>query len=301
MTYISLTSRYSFLFFIAILFFSLPVFSQERCIPTGQWLDPNTNVEINDKQALERMLSKPIILMGEHHQNPFHHQWHLTWLKKINAEVENLELALEMLPVQSQTAIDRWVKDEINDKEFIEESGWNVYWQHDVDLYLPVLKFAKVNHIPMHAINVSKQLLQNVSMNGWDAIPESERSGLTDPGPASRPYLLALARSFRRHGPPSGDEISEEEGGRFKRFIEVQLLWDRAMGQGIAKMREQEHKPVVLAMMGSGHMMHGFGTPLQLNDLKHDDYTIIVPWDDHLNCEELKPGFADLVYGSPPN
>ena len=286
---------------VALLIITFPLSAAQRCVPEGQWLNPNDASVLNDEQALQGFLKSPILLFGEHHQNAFHHQWHLTWLQKLNEKIEHLEIAIEMLPKQSQPIIDQWMHDKLSDEEFIKKSDWNEYWQHDVNLYLPVLKYAKAQKIPIHAINVSKQLFKEVSRNGWKAIPIEQREGLTDPGPASRAYLKQLARSFRRHALPSGEDISPEEGARFRRFIDVQLLWDRAMAEGIAQARKQKHAPVIMAMMGSGHMMHQFGTPIQLDDMGHSDYTVIVPWDDHLHCDELKPGFADLVFGSPPN
>ena len=275
--------------------------ANERCVPTGQWLAPESHTTFDNEQALQRITSRPIMLFGEHHQNPYHHQWHLKWLERLHEVIDPLEIAIEMLPVQSQPVINQWMQNNLSDAEFIEQSGWDEYWSHDVNLYLPVLKFAKKKQIPIHAINVSKQLFKEVSTKGWAEIPNARREGMTDPGPASRAYLIQLARSFRRHTLPSGEEITEEEGNRFKRFIEVQLLWDRAMAEGIARVRQQPHAPKVMAMMGSGHMMHGFGTPSQLDHMGISGHIILVPWDDHLDCNEIKPGFADLVYGAPPN
>lgn len=286
---------------LSLLVCSISVNAAERCIPTGQWFEPATKSVLSDSQVLPRILSKPIMLFGEHHQNPDHHLWHLDWLKRLNHEVEDLEIAIEMLPVQSQAVIDQWLHGALSDDEFIQQSHWDEYWAHDVTLYLPVLKYAKEKQIPIHAINVSKQLFKEVSLRGWSEIPKDKREGLSDPGPASRAYLTQLARSFRRHALPSGENISPEEGKRFKRFIEVQLLWDRAMAEGIARIHQQSHAPHVMAFMGSGHMMHGFGAPSQLEHMKLTGYTIVVPWDDHLDCAELQPGFADIVYGSPPN
>jgi uncharacterized iron-regulated protein len=293
------TAKAIVLSFSLIFLLVSPGQANTACVQEGKWLDPASQQPIEDNTALERIKASPVILMGEHHQNPFHHQWHLEWLKRLSQTLDNFEVALEMLPVQSQPIIDRWLADEISDQEFIHLSGWDDYWAHDVNLYLPVLKFAKQQGIPLHAINVSKQLFRDVSLNGWDAILTDQREGITDPGPASRPYLLQLARSFRRHRAPAADEISRQEGEQFKRFIEVQLLWDRAMAEGIARIKQQEHKPVVLAIMGSGHMMNGFGTPLQLRHMNINEFVILVPWDDHLDCGEIKPGFADLIYGPP--
>jgi len=279
--------------------FSQPLLANERCVATGQWTDPATLQSVEEQTVLAKMKDNPIILLGEHHQNPYHHAWHLDQLQLMKENLSDFEIALEMLPVKSQPVIDQWLRDEISDEVFIDKSGWNTYWNHDVNLYLPMLKFAKENRIPLHAINISKQLFKDVSMNGWDAIPEGKREGVTTPGAATRAYLVQLARSFRRHGTPSGKGVTEEEGARFKRFTEVQLLWDRAMAEGISRVRLQAHAPVVVAIMGSGHMMHGFGTPQQLKDKGLAKFLILVPWDDHLDCEEIKPGFADVIYGSP--
>ncbi len=288
-------------FCLCLSLFYSPLFASERCVTTGQWIDPATQMTVDKARVLARMKSSPVILLGEHHQNPYHHSWHLDQLKLLSDNMASFEIALEMLPVKSQPVIEQWLRDEISDEDFVEKSGWNIYWNHDVNLYFPVLKFAKKQRIPLHAINVSKQLFKDVSTMGWEGVLEKDREGISTPGAATRPYLRQLARSFWRHGVPSGGGISKGEGERFRRFTEVQLLWDRAMAQGIARIRDQEHRPTVVAIMGSGHMMHGFGTPHQLRDMGLDQFLILVPWDDHLDCEEIKPGFADFIYGAPSN
>lgn len=301
MTFISSTRRVILNSAAISLFLSSSLFAQERCVTTGQWLDPQTATYVAESEVLDKLSASPIVLMGEHHQNAFHHRWHVEWVDKLYRKNAKIELAIEMLPVQAQPAIDQWLASEITDEQFVQRSGWNEYWSHDVNLYFPLLRYAKEKRIPIHAINVSDALFKAVSENGWNAIPEDKREGMRNPAKPNRDYLVQLARSFRRHGAPTGSEVSPEEGARFKRFIEVQLLWDRAMAEGIARIRGQESKPQTIAFMGSGHMMHGLGAPIQLRDLQLNEFVIVVPWDDHLDCAELVPGFADVVYGSPPN
>jgi hypothetical protein len=164
-----------------------------------------------------------------------------------------------------------------------------------------------MNHIPMIALNVNRSFFNEVQQKGWAAIPKDQRQGITDPAVPQRAYLEMLAGSFVQHHPgPQGhgeknmNEFSPEEKKGFKRFVEGQQLWDRAMAQGIADAALRDKAPLIVGVMGSGHMMNGFGVPHQLAALGVAKVATSVPWDEQLSCEDLVPGFAYTVFGLPP-
>ncbi len=275
--------------------------ADDRCVPEQRWLIPEDGSIMNDADVLTRISKKKTILLGEHHQNLAHHQWHLAILEALYQRLPKLELAIEMLPRSAQGALDRWVAGELTEEEFMGESGWDDYWFYDIDLYLPVFHFARRHQIPIHALNVDRALSNNVSEKGWNAILPEERGGLGDPARPPEAYLYQLAQSFRRHTPatPSAKGgVAAEEGAKFLRFIEVQLLWDRSMAEGIVNVSRQAHHPVVVGIMGSGHIINRLGTAYQLADLGADDIAILVPWDDHLDCKAINPEFADAIFGA---
>jgi membrane-associated protease RseP (regulator of RpoE activity) len=74
-------------------------------------------------------------------------------------------------------------------------------------------------------------------------------------------------------------------------------VWDRAMAQGIAGRLRSEDPPLVVAIMGTGHLQYGHGVPRQLRDLGVTRFAVALPWDTSEGCAELTPGIADVAFG----
>jgi membrane-associated protease RseP (regulator of RpoE activity) len=92
------------------------------------------------------------------------------------------------------------------------------------------------------------------------------------------------------------------EDPSFGRFVESQLLWDRAMAQAIAEQRRRRPGALVVALIGNGHLAGGHGVPHQLRALGLTEAAWLLPWEDSLDCAALQPGLATAVYGvvTPP-
>jgi uncharacterized iron-regulated protein len=65
---------------------------------------------------------------------------------------------------------------------------------------------------------------------------------------------------------------------RFERFVCAQQFWDRAMAEAIAGARHDARQPLVIGLMGIGHIEYGDGVPYQLAALKIDDVATALPW-----------------------
>jgi hypothetical protein len=157
----------------------------------------------------------------------------------------------------------------------------------------------------MLALNVERQLVTRVGDEGWASIPAKDREGITDPAPADRDYALRLYQSYLDHQPhgghrsaqrkqPSEDDLQEP---KFRRFVEAMQVWDRAMAQGIAEELRGDGPPLVVAIMGNGHVRSGDGVPRQLRELGVKRIAVALPWDVSESCAELVPGVADVVFG----
>src|SRR4030095_12981685 len=95
---------------------------------------------------------------------------------------------------------------------------------------------------------------ERVAHKGGDAVPEAEREGLSRPAPAPKPYLDELARIHKEH---KGEMP-------LANFVQAQQTWDRAMAQALAP---HASGTLAVGIIGSGHLRHGYGVPLQLRDL----------------------------------
>ena len=278
--------------FIFLLIISTPNFAQNSCIPENKWFIPKTGEISTFTEYVSQIPNSGIILLGEHHENVAHHQWQLKTLSALYKKEPNMAIGLEMFPQYLQNVLDDWVNNKIDKKTFIELSQWDEIWAYEFDDYLPLFEFARKNHIPLIAINVQKSLLQMIRKVGWKNIPENHRQGISDPAQPSKNYVRQLAVSFQRHFDPD-KKINKKS---FLKFVEQQLLWDRAMAQGLAK--NTSKYPLIVGLLGSWHIINGFGVPHQLKDLNQKQIVSFVPWDEHLDCETISDQFADAIYGA---
>jgi uncharacterized iron-regulated protein len=284
-----------------------------ECVPAGRWLETARRRPVEGDKLLATMARRPVVLLGELHTAADHHRWQLHVLAALHALNPNLVMAFEAFPRRVQPILDRWVRGEMNERHFLERVDWNEIWRYDPAHYLPLFHFARLHRLPMVAMNVDISLIQRVRRDGWAAVPAAERHGIGDPAPPSEAYIESLAEVFGRHGPErephegrSQDEIKpvDRNDPNFRRFVETQTVWDRAMAEAIAKARKGGGDPLVVAFAGRGHLEYGHGIPRQLAALGIGEAAVLLPWEADSDCARLEAGdgrpVADALFGLPP-
>lgn len=254
---------------------------------------------------LAGLARQQVVLLGETHDDPEHHRWQLYTIAGLYALRPDMVLGFEMFPRRVQPVLDEWVAGRLGEAEFLTRADWRQFWGYDAALYLPIFQFARMNRIPMLALNVERGLVSRVGDKGWAAIPAAEREGVTDPAAATREYAVRLYGSYLEHRASEGHgatqpkEPSESDltDPAFRRFVEAMQVWDRAMAQGIADRVRGSDPPLVVGIMGSGHLRDGYGVPQQLRDLGVTRVAVALPWGSSDGCAELRPGVADVVFG----
>lgn len=277
---------------------------QTDCVPLGTWMVPGGE-EISNSDIIARAAKSDVVLLGETHVNKEHHRWQLQALAAIHAVRPNMVIGFEMFPRRVQTVLDQWVAGELTEQEFLRNVQWGIVWSTDADLYLPLFHFARMNQIPMRALNIESSLRRKVSEKGFYGVPVEEREGLTRPAEPSTEYMDFLLPIYKQHDreDKAKGEIDHDDPD-FRRFISGQQLWDRAMAEVIQVALDDDYengeKPLVVGVMGSGHILHGYGVPHQLRDLGVDNITSLLPWDMGRSCKRFVSGFADAVFGVVP-
>ena len=275
----------------------------KSCIKETQWWLPNERKTTSREAVLKNIVSQRAVLLGEHHNNEQHHQWHLQTIKSLYTIRKDIALGFETFPRRLQPVLDQWAQGKLSETQFKEKLNWDAFWSFDIALYMPLFNYARQNKIPMYALNVDRSLMNNVRKNGWQAIPEQDKEGLSDPAAPSKDYLSILAASYLQHNPvdPGSEIDKKEDGQKFYLFVQGQLLWDRAMAEGVASVARKSDAPLIIGIMGSWHLINRMGVPHQLSSLGIDNTAVLVPWDTHFKCSEITSAFADVIYGTPVN
>ncbi len=246
------------------------------------------------EEVIKKYGERALIFLGEHHANPAHHQWQLSMLEQLRQRQPNMVLAMESFPKRAQPVLDAWVRGELKPAQLRRQSKWDYYWFFDFELYLPLFDFARRYGIPLVALNVDRELVARIGKEGWAGVPLAERENIGMPARPSRAYVTRLATSFRQHRPAGTD--SDKDRRDFKRFVDQQLLWDRAMAQRLAEAYQRYKPGQLVAIIGSWHLAGGLGVPEQLKNLLNQEASIYLPWDDNFQCDALSPSFADAVF-----
>ncbi len=298
--------------------------TDRNCSTVGRWIDPATGAILAHDRLIERASSRSVVLLGETHPNVDHHRWQLSVIAGLYGRNPDMVLGFEAFPRKVQPVLDRWVEGELSEEAFLRESDWSRNWGFDPELYLPLFHFARLYNVPMVALNVERSFVSRVRDQGLDAIPEDERRGLTEPAPPSDAYLDSLAEIYSQHpdgGGPAALDLEDEaaeatsddaeavgdetpknvrDDPDFQRFVRVQTIWDRAMAEALVEARSRDDDPLVVGIVGSGHLERGFGVPYQLDDLEMTDAAVFLPVSPSDSCEPYEDEVADALMVLPP-
>ena len=297
-----------------------PAETTSACASYGAWIDVKTGRSIDRGELFRDLAVKtPVVLLGESHTDVDHHHWQLQTVAALHGRGGDIVIGFEAFPRRLQSVLDDWVEGKLTEEAFLKASEWRQVWGYDAALYMPLFQFARLNRIPMIALNVERKLVSQVGQQGWKSVPPSEREGLSDPASASPAYQRELARVYlmkrsmppealdrlskgQGPGPPEPDETELAEAAtqpEFTRFVEAQLTWDRAMAEALAGAKRKFSNATVVGILGSGHVEEGHGVPHQLKDLGIAGVTTLIPVSTDAACKHVGSSYAESIFTLP--
>jgi uncharacterized iron-regulated protein len=267
--------------------------------PRASWLSPKTGRPLDAGRLLRRMARMDAVLLGETHNIAEIHRWQLHVATALRVLRPNMMMGFEMFPRRLQPVLDEWVDGRLDTEAFVEKSEWYRVWGFPAELYLPLFHFCRQQGVRMLALNCYRALVTRVGKEGWENVPEDERDGLTPAAPAAEAYHAYLAKITRRMGAHPGrkdDRVVRDEG----RFIRAQQTWDRAFACNIEyalrEARASSSSPLIVGIIGRGHLEYGHGTPYQLKDLGVEKVGVLLTSDlAELDFGEIE-GIADGIF-----
>ena len=305
----------------AILAFALPasgVFAADAdtaCLEPGRWttigtkgVQPGADIA----SLLRTMAQREVVLLGEQHDDADHHRWQVQVLAALHAQRPDMVIGFEMFPRRVQPVLERWIAGELSESEFLRQVDWDKVWSMPAELYLPLFHFARINRIPMIALNIDQKLSRALARGGWDAVPEGEREGVSravEPLPAYVDFLFDIHREHAQMRAGKDKEVAREDVA-FRNFVDSQLGWDRAMAEALASAARPQRvsapgaasdapAPLVVGIMGSGHVRFGYGVAHQLKSLGVDNPGLLLPLAATAPCTDVVAGLADAVFAVP--
>ena len=145
------------------------------CPAVGSWIEPASGAPLETAPLMAALAERPVVLLGESHDNAEHHRWQLHMLAALHARRPDMVIGFEMFPRRVQPALDAWVAGDHDVAGFLKAADWAGVWGFAQELYLPLFHFARQNRVPMVALNVERSLVSRVGRRGWAAVPAAER------------------------------------------------------------------------------------------------------------------------------
>jgi len=274
----------------------------QECLAPGKWFATEADAAhpIKGNEVLAQMAQRQVVLLGETHDDADHHAWQLATLGALQLLQPRMVIGFEAFPRRVQPVLDKWIAGDLSERQLLEQAAWEKSWGWPADLYLPLFRFARINRIPMLALNVDGELIKAISAKGWQAVPEAQKEGVTRPAAPSPDYLDDLFEAFRLHPEAAAADKGRESPG-FLHFVDSQTTWDRAMAQGLARAasaKTEAGHTLVVGIMGSGHVRYGRGVAHQLRDLGIESIGMLLPVAANRDCSGLG-GIADAVFAVP--
>ena len=261
--------------------------------PRATWIDPSSGRQLAARDLLVDMSRRQVVLLGETHTVAEIHRWQLYVVTTLHFLRESIAVGFEMFPRRVQPVLDDWIDGGLGTGAFLDRVEWGSVWGYDPELYLPLFHFCRQHRVKMLALNCHRPLVTRVGKEGWDAISEQDRDGLTpsaEATPAYREYLFGLGLNRSPTGPRSAMDPSLD------RFIRAQQTWDRAFACNIARALIAPDPPLVVGIIGRGHLEYGHGTPYQLRDLGVSSLGVLLPSSSGLHDIAKNKGIADAIF-----
>ncbi len=205
------------------------------------------------------MAAARVVMVGETHDHPGHHQAQLKILKLMTEQGPPPVVGIEWLDQGAQPACDALSNGSLTVDQFAEQADWNSRWGYTLDLYRPILEYVREHRLKLYALNAPLKVVRKVARKGLKALTPEERGLLAPALDLHDPeYEKMIALQFQGHG-IKGQEAQAN-------FLAAQIGRDETMAHNLAlalyPWPDAGKKAVVLA--GSAHVAHGRGLPARI-------------------------------------
>jgi len=224
----------------------------------GAIMSGGTGAAVGFDQMIRDMKSSRFVYVGETHNSLPMHEIQFQVLRALYAQDRDLAVGLEMLPVTAQETLNRWTSGILTKDEFIREVRWYVNWNFNFGFYEKIFDFAKEHRLPVFALNVPREIITKIRMQGWDALTGEEKRFIPKAPDLTNQDHRALIRKIFE-----SSEIPHQMKGAgldmmFEGLYRGQSAWDEVMSANAVKGAESEGRRLVVCA-GSGHLLYNLG------------------------------------------
>lgn len=229
-----------------------PVSSPKSDISTlGKIVDLRSGETLTPQQLLTRLAEQPRVIVGEKHDNPYHHQIELWLVEQLPQQRPQGSVLMEMITPSQQGKVDevkQWLQTEptVRDSRVAELTAWQASWKWS--LYGEVVMAAMRAPYPLLSANLDRSEIMAFYQR-----PEFPKGQLS-----VRPEVQqALAATIRDSHDGKIDAV------QLHAMLAIQQQRDRRMAESLLA----APTPALL-IVGGYHASRTVGAPLHIQDLQ---------------------------------
>lgn len=212
-------------------------------------------------EAMIADLSKAdVVLIGEHHTNIDGHRVEQRIFDALAETGRPLILGMEFFETDDDASLAKYVAGSIELHEMIAQTNWYGPGgtNYNFNYYRPMVEKAKQKGFAVHGINVTRELVRTISKKGYADLPAEQRALVPDPGVVNEKHRYVIDRMMGGMAAAMPD--------MFDSMYRSQTMSDSAMAASILRLRAAAGttKPLVVVIVGVGHVGHGLGIPARL-------------------------------------
>jgi len=225
--------------------------------PAEFWIDLIQAEEVFEVDVFTDLATAGAIYIGEAHTIARHHAIQLEILQQLFLRKLPLVLCFEQLEARDQPAIDRYNRHDIDFETLAHEIDWSKKWANYLD-YRPLCEFARLQGIPIRALNAPSATIRAVSRGGGLALllPELRAQLPAEIFTADPDYERLTNLQLAQH--------MALDPAKLRPVFEAQAARDETMAVNIVIARRVQAPPdeprTAVVILGAGHMRYGLGT-----------------------------------------
>ena len=251
------------------------------------------------ERMVREMKDSRFVYVGESHDNGAMHDIQLKVIQGLFAQDPNIAIGLEMLPAETQPALDKWSQGLLSKDDLIREVRWYVNWSMNFGYYEKIFEFARDNRIPVFGLNAPRDVITKIRINGWEGLSDEEKSLVPQPDLSNQDHRTLIRTIFESNEIPhamKGEGLEK----MFEGLYRAQSAWDEVMAANSIRAADREKKRLVV-LAGSGHLLYNLGINRRVYEKNAMPFRTIV-------AVELAPdessltvsgSFSDFVWGIP--
>jgi uncharacterized iron-regulated protein len=240
---------------LGLLLIWMPSVQAQSAVEESAWRSPTLRAQ----SALTDLAQSQVVYLAETHDEPVDHEAQLQIIQRLHDRNPKMAIALEMFQRPAQPLLDQYLAGTLTEAELRQQSEYDQRWGFPWEYYAPILRYAKANGLSLIALNVPREITQQVARSGLESLSEEQRQWI--PPAAEIRTDNVVYRQMLQEVYESMHQGQGHSAGNFENFFLAQVLWDETMAQGVADFLKANPDRQVIVLAGEGHIAYGYGIP----------------------------------------